>query len=164
MIDIKVSLTIAVPGADMMSEEESSKTSIVEVKDRFGKVIKDKNGKVKTKEIIVPDPAKQDFNVVYVQSENKKTKEPVKFYTRRNKPARQVINMCREAYEHFISSEVPVGFKVPNDFEPVYPVKVMPLRTQAWKVLTVEQRLLWHLERTAKNFNGTVLSYQVLED
>lgn len=92
MNSIKVNLTIYVPGAKMVSEQECSKNS--------------KNKKNAF------DRTKYDVNFLKLRfEENGKFKsETISFLTRKSIPALQNINITDEAYKYYISSEVPPSF------------------------------------------------------
>lgn len=83
MSDIKLSLTITLPGRVMMSEQECSE-----------------------------NPTKNYSNEsVEVYNEVSKRMETVKYKVRNTKPAQQVLNMSSEAYYSFISNSMPYNYK-----------------------------------------------------
>lgn len=127
----------------MFSKEESSKQLTKPVKNKSGKVVR-KNGKVLTKTCTVPDFDKHDSFTLRLKHKGK-VSEQIKVFTRKSKPARQVINMSEEAYQYMISKERPVEFR------------------GTWDALTVYQKLLWHCNRIAAILGGTVESFQVLD-
>ena len=143
MTSTKLSLSILLPGSTMFSEEESSKQLIKPVKNKSGKVVR-KKGKVLTTTITVPDFDKHDSFTLRVEQKGK-TPEQIRVFTRKSRPARQVINMSEEAYQYMISKEQPAEFK------------------GTWNSLTIYQKLLWHCNRIAASLGGTVENFQVLD-
>lgn len=145
MIDIKVSLTILVPGANMISKEESLK-SIQKCVTNKGKQVY-KQGKPLMKEVLVEDLDKHDLNTILISNDKGKIVDRVTFYTRKSVPARRSMNLSREAYDYMVSDMYPEWYKLRN-----------------WKNLTKEQRLAIHLERIAQNFGGEVEDFIVYDD
>lgn len=177
MIDIKVSLTIVVPEATMLSTQECVKQLKKPViSKRTGKQVRDRKGNLVWKYEEVPDLDKLDRHDIKISTINSQEVEVISFYTRKSKPARQVLNISREAYKSFISNEMPPNYHAPKSFVPYMPTRSrndrklgkwvdgMPINIQAWKQLSTEERLKWHLENIAQNFNGRVESYSVFND
>lgn len=173
MNTIKLSLTISVQGADMLSEQECSKQlkkPVIFKKGKYaGKPVL-KNGHPIYKTINVPDFDKHDENIIRVSYKDPETHrtvwEDIHFYTRKCKEVEQVINMTDEAYNYFISKEVPDGYKAPYEFKAdrkLWKKGINPT-TQAWMQLSQEQKLMWHLTRIAEDKHGVVKSYKVFDD
>lgn len=161
MIDIKVNLSIALPGSVMYSKQECFKQLKEVAKYKNGKVIKDKKtGKVKYVTKLVADPEKFDHKVMLLDNGGKEP-ERVTIHTRKCKPARQVLNMSTEAYNYMVSEAIPAGFKAPVG---VKPTKKKSAAQVAWEGMTQEDRLLWHLNETAAALGGTLEDYQVFGD
>ena len=98
---------------------------------------KDKNG----------EPIHYDINTVnFYDTETNKTKT-VKLKTSRCKPCVQTISMSKEAYQYMISNEVP-SFSTKS----------------AWNKMTVEQRLVAHLNETASSLGGKLVDYTIYPD
>lgn len=146
MIDIKVSLTILVPGANMVSKSEALKSTQKQVYNKAGKPVY-KQGKPLMRTVLVEDPEKHDLNSMVITNSKGKVVDRISFYTRKSIPARRSMNISREAYEAMVSEVYPEWYKQRN-----------------WKNLTKEQRLAIHLERIAKNFNGEIEDFIVYED
>lgn len=146
MIDIKVSLTILVPGANMVSKEESLKSTQKQVYNKAGKPVY-KQGKPLMRTVLVEDPEKHDLNSMVITNSKGKVVDRISFYTRKSVPARRSLNISREAYEAMVSEVYPEWYKQRN-----------------WKNLTKEQRLAIHLERIAQNFNGEIEDFIVYDD
>jgi hypothetical protein len=147
MIDIKLSLTILVPGADMIRKAESLKsTQVPVINKKTGKQVF-KQGKPLVKTILVEDPLKHDLNSMFLKDKKGKIVDRITFYTRKSVPARRSLNLSREAYEYMVSEVYPEWYKQRN-----------------WKNLTKEQRLAIHLDRIAANFGGVLEDFIVYDD
>ena len=84
---------------------------------------------------------------IKVGKKTKIKKEKIQFYTRKSIPVLQVINMSEEAYQYMISNEVP-SFSTKS----------------AWNKMTVEQRLVAHLNETASSLGGKLVDYTIYPD
>lgn len=141
--EIKVSLTIELQGSTMLSKEECLKTTqkVIKKKDR-------KTGKVYGKSVmaVVEDWDKMNRHTMKVV--DKGTFSEIVFYTRKSKPARQHVNICKSAYIHMTE-----GNNCPEW-----------CRTSIWGQMSKIQRLEAHMDRIAQDMGGKVLSYKVFED
>lgn len=77
----------------------------------------------------------------------KKEKSSFKDILIKTKPAQQHINMTKQAYLYFISSETPEWAKPEN-----------------WRMLSQRERLERHLTKTCEHFRGKSFTYTILED
>lgn len=143
MDEIKLSLTIALPGSTMLSKEECLKTTqkTVERKTKGGKMYK------KSIKVLVEDETKMDKNTLRISDEKGKNTETITFFTRRSRPASQSINLGRDAYNYMISCEPPAWVK-PKD----------------WQRMSKKERLKNHLTRIAEGLGGKLTSYKVFDD
>lgn len=176
MNDIKVSLTIGLPGRTMFSKQECLKQLTKPVIGKDGKVRKNKAGKTMYKVCTVTDTSKLNFHTLKVCNPNGGGEEVLEFTTRKCKPASQVINICTEAYKDFISGSMPVGYKAPSDFKPYMPVRSyydekrhkyiegLDINVQAWNKASVEARLKWHLNQICESRGGWLEDFTVFED
>ena len=174
MSEVKVNLTIILQGGVMMSEQECSKQlkePILVERGRYkGKVKKDKNGNPMFKVRTVPDPAKTDHHSLKLSYKDEKTRKTVEewvnFSTRRCIPAKQSLNICQEAYDYFISDEVPDGYRAPEDFKPSKKLlhKGYSKTKQAWMAMPEKEKLEWHLNRICAHRNGIMGDYTVFND
>ena len=146
MIDIKMSLTILVPGANMVSKAESLKVTQKQVYNKAGKPVY-KQGKPLMRTVLVEDPEKHDLNSLLITNSKGKVVDRLSFYTRKSVPARRSLNISREAYDYMVSDVYPEWYRQRN-----------------WKNLSREQRLALHLQRIAENFGGQIEDYIVYED
>ena len=142
MADIKVSLTIELPGAKMVSKEECLKTTQVPVL-KHGKPVY-KKGKMLYELKEVEDPDKHDS---YRLTGNlNKEKYSIVFNVRKQETITQVINISTEAYEYFLSNYSAIG------------------SLNHWKRTLPHQRLMMHLEQIAKSLGGKVKKFYVFDD
>lgn len=170
-----------VPGATIMSEQECSKQlrkPVINKRGRYaGKQARDKKGNLLWFFDTVPDLSKYDRHDVRVDSSTKKGEtEILTYYTRKSRDAKQTINMSQEAYNYFISSEVPHGYRAPRSFKPYAPIRShldrktkkwvdgTPIEVQAWRAASIEQRLEWHLNSICASLGGRMASYTVFND
>ena len=138
MDNIKLSLTVLLPGSTMVSTEESVK--------QLKKAYKTKKGKTYYKTVLVPDWDKHDSFTIKVTEGGREV--PIEVFIRKTKSAKQVINMTQEAYDYYISAESPIGFLG---------------GAKAWNKLTRDQKLKWHCINIAKQVGGYVSNIQVLD-
>ena len=143
MSEIKVNLSIVLPGRTLLSKEECLKTTqkVIENKSKNGKVFK------KTINIQVEDWSKMDKHTMKVEAKGEKP-EIITFYTRRSKPALQILNINKEAYEYMIDKNY-------------CPSWVKPSR---WNGMSKKERLESHLQRTVEYLGGISYTYKVLDD
>ncbi len=146
MSEIKVRLTIELPGSKLVSEQECSKQLKVPVKDKNGNFIKNKAGKVIMKLQEVYDPQKTTPNFIPMEDPKTKKSYVIRFFTRKSRSIQQVLNISDTSYEYFISQEAPSNFK------------------GNWKTLSKKARLEWHLDEIAKTIGGKVSCYSIIGD
>lgn len=143
MDNIKLSLSIVLPGRTLWSREESLKPLMKVQFNKNGKPIKDKAGNVVRKEELCEDYSKHESISVTLQ--NGRQEETIKVLVRKCKPAKQVINLTQEAYDEMVSNTKPYGFK------------------GNWQQLSRNQKLKWHCDQIAASLGGTVENFQVME-
>lgn len=143
MDNIKLSLSIILPGSVMWSREESLKPLMKVQFNKNGKPIKDKAGNVVRKEELCEDYSKHESSSITLS--DGKHEETVKILTRKCKPAKQVINLTQEAYDEMVNNTKPYGFK------------------GNWQQLSRNQKLKWHCDQIAASLGGTVENFQVME-
>lgn len=115
MDNIKISLTVILPGSVMVSAEESAKNPL------------------KTTD-------KSEMELFY-----RGKKERLQIFTRKTVPARQVINLTQEAYDNFISDNIPYKFK------------------GVWKGLSDKDKIRWWCQNIANSLGGQVAGIQVFD-
>ena len=74
--------------------------------------------------------------------------EIITFHTRKCKPARQSLNISKEAYEYMIDKDSCPSWSKPSK----------------WAAMSEKERLEAHLQRTVEHLGGTSYTYQVFED
>lgn len=144
MNDVKINLTVIVPGAIIMSEQECSKQlkKVIEKKTKTGKVYK------KTIEVQVEDWDKMDKHTMRVTGPNGSKPETITFYTRKTRPASQSLNISKEAYENMTGKNTCPSWSKPGK----------------WATMSKKERLESHLQRIAEHLGGVSYTYQVFED
>ena len=141
-MEVKVSLTIGLPGAIMWSKEECLKTThkVIEKKTKAGKIYK------KTIKVKVEDWDKMDEHIMRVAGGFKP--QVITFHTRKCIPAAQSLNISKEAYEYMIDKDSCPSWSKPGK----------------WAAMSKKERLEAHLQRTVESLGGTSYTYQVFED
>ena len=141
-MEVKVSLTIELPGAMMWSKEECLKTThkVIKKETKAGKIYK------KTNKVKVEDWDKMDEHIMRVAGVFKT--QVITFHTRKCKPAAQSLNISKEAYEYMIDKDSCPSWSKPSK----------------WAAMSEKERLEAHLQRTVEYLGGTSYTYQVFED
>lgn len=144
MIDIKLNLSIELPGSTMLSKEECLKTTrkVIEKKTKAGKIYK------KTIEVKVEDWDKMEKHSMRVANMGGINPEIITFHTRKCKPATQSLNMSKEAYEYMIDKDSCPSWSKPSK----------------WAAMSEKERLEAHLQRTVEYLGGVSYTYRVFED
>lgn len=144
MNEIKLNLSIELPGSTMLSKEECLKTTrkVIEKKTKAGKIYK------KTIEVKVEDWDKMEKHSMRVANINGTSPEIITFHTRKCKPATQSLNMSKEAYEYMINEDSCSSWSKPGK----------------WTAMSEKERLEAHLQRTVEYLGGISYTYQVFED
>lgn len=140
MNEIKLNLSIVLPGRTLLSKEECLKTT--------QEVVTTKNGKKRTVTKVVEDWDKTDRHTMRVEGAKGSNPEIITFRTRKCSPATQSLNMTKEAYEYMIDKDSCPSWSKPNK----------------WKTMSKKERLEAHLQRTTEHLGGTSYTYQVFED
>lgn len=157
-----------VPGAKPLSEQECSKLltkPVIIKKGKFaGKQAKDKQGNPLYYNEIVPDMSKFNKHVLKLFNKKENKPEVYVYFTRKNRPAKQTINISEEAYNYFISTEVPSSFHIPLELRASLKRSHESFEQQAWKKLSREERLVWHLKTICDSMRGKMESYTVFDD
>lgn len=165
MYNIKVSLTIELPGGTILSKQECLKQLRKPVTNITGKQVIKKGIPQFTTET-VEDWSKCDKHILKVYNKVKKETEYKPYYTRKSIPARQHMDISQEAYESMVSDSYPEGYKAPFGFKPDKELskKGYGLTQQAWMKLSEDEKLMWHFQRIAADLGGEVADYSVLDD
>lgn len=157
-----------VPGAKPLSEQECSKQLtkpvIIKKGKLAGKQAKDKQGNPIYYTEIVPDMSKFDKHVFKLLNKEENKLETYVYFTRKNRPAKQTINISEEAYEYYVSTEVPSSFRIPAELRASLKRSHESFEQQAWKKLSKEERLVWHLKAICDSMGGRMESYTVFDD
>lgn len=149
-----------------MIDFSGNEPTIVDTKplgEPFGKEYYDKKGNLRRGLAIKETPKAGMCDKHFVTKEyfdkklQKKVVKKCVFFTRKCRPAYQVIRVSQEAYEGFID---------PNDCPVWYrPEGLTAKQTTAyWKHFSDEERLDINLNRLAESLNGKLYSYEILSD
>lgn len=146
MVDIKLSLTVTVPGAVPFSKQLCFKNSTIE----------DKKGRPVTIEAPI-EGMTEPFTAwvpMWNKQLNKAESRRTTLHICKRRPAHQTINMSTQAYQYMIDGNYcPEWFYVPGKNA-----------SKEWKSLSQTQRLELHLARVAADLGGEIDSYFVAED
>ena len=144
MSEIKLNLSIELPGSTMLSKDECLKTThkVIEKKTKAGKIYK------KTIKVRVEDKDKMEKHTVRVTDTNGANPEIITFHTRKCKPATQSLNISKEAYEYMIDKDSCPSWS----------------KLGKWAAMSKKERLEAHLQRTVAHLGGISYTYQVFED
>lgn len=139
MSEIKVNLSIVLPGRTMWSKEECLKTTQREIKSK---------GKKRFETVTeVKDWSKLERQHCKVRLKDNRT-ESITYYVRKCKPAAQSLNISKDAYLYYVSKDsMLVGYK---------PAK--------WATMTKKERLEAHLKNICEGLGGKSFTYHVFED
>lgn len=137
MAEPKISLSLLVPGANMLSSQECEKNS----KDNY-----------------------EEFKVTVstVKGIGKKSKEVKKVYTVHTRKSRLIthhINMTNEAYEWMLDT--------PTNSKLAKPLKLNnagDVIKRVWDTLSIHQRLKAHFDLIAHDLKAVTYSYEILKN
>lgn len=147
MAETKLRLSLNVPGAQLLSEQECSK-----------------NPKESYDTTIIP--------VEFYSKKGKLQKENVVVKTRKQRTVKQSLNISKEAYNHMIDPEAApterlnkkVYIKKIVGKKPNGQVIKKTIESTVWAQYQLKQRLEWHLSRIAESLRAVGFTYEVFED
>lgn len=137
MVEPKISLSLLVPGAGMLSSQEC-----------------DKNPKESYDE--------HKILISYTKGKGKYQKEAKKLLvinTRKQKLVTQNINICEEAYYHMLATPTS-----PKLAKPTKTNKNGDVVERVWDTLSVHERLKHHFDQIAYDLRAVSYSYEILGD
>ena len=144
MIDVKISLTVALPGGVMVSKQACLKNA------------KNNNSNLNEKQLETLFTVECcDTHTLFVTND-KREREKIVYHTRKSKPALQVIQLSRDAYNYFVGDEAPAGY-LPD-------LQYSKARDRSWKQALTEFKIVWHLQRIAESLGGQIKEFTVFED
>lgn len=170
MSENKVSLTIVLRGSTMLSKrdclKEVKKPLLVARGKYAGKQAKDKSGNPLFITTLMEDSEKMEHHEIRITDKNNKLVDVIPYSTRGFKPAKQVLQISKEAYNYYISNEVPEGYRFPKEFKANKAAlrRGISIASQAWNTQTPEQKLEWHLRRICESLKGKLGEYTVYTD
>ena len=137
MVEQKISLSLLIPGASMLSSQEC-----------------DKNPKESYNE--------HKMFISFTKGKGKYQKGANKllvFHTRKQKLVTQNINICEEAYHYMLST--------PTSQKLAKPIKINKsgnVVKRVWDTLSVHERLKKHFDQIASDLRAVSYSYEILGD
>lgn len=137
MVEPKVSLSLLVPGAGMLSSQECEKNP-KESYDEHKVLINYTKGKGKNQKV---------------------AKKLLVIQTRKQKLVTQNINICEEAYNHMLSTPTSTKLSKPTKRN-----RAGDVIERVWDTLSVHERLKHHFDLIAYDFRALSYSYEILED
>lgn len=137
MVEPKVSLSLLVPGAGMMSSQECEKNP-KESYDEHKMLISYTKGKGKSQRV---------------------AKKLLVINTRKQKLVSQNISICEEAYHHMLSTPTSHKLAKPTKYN-----KNGEVIERVWDKLTVHERLKYHFDLIAHDLRAVSYSYEILGD
>ena len=137
MVEPKVSLSLLVPGAGMMSSQECEKNP-KESYNEHKMLINFTKGKCKNQ---------------------KEAKKLLVIKTRKQKLVSQNISICEEAYKSMLSTPTSRKFAKPTKVNALGDVI-----ERVWDTMSVNERLKCHFDLIAHDLNAVSYSYEILGD
>lgn len=137
MVELKISLSLLIPGAGMLSSQECDKNP-KENYDENNMLIRVTKGKGK------------------YQKEGKKL---LVIRTRKQKLAIQKLNICEETYKYMLSTPTSVKLSRPTKRN-----KDGDVIERVWDTMSVHERLKKHFDLIAHDFHAVSYSYEILDD
>lgn len=137
MIEPKISLSLLVPGACMLSQQ-AAENKPQESYDKHSMLICYTKGKGKHQKLV---------------------KEKLTFNTRKSRLVTQNINICEEAYNYMLST--PTSQKLAK---PLKVNKSGDVIKRVWDTLNVHERLKHHFDLIAHDLGAVSYSYEILGD
>lgn len=137
MIEPKISLSLLVPGAGMLSSQECDKNpqESYDVHKMFVRYTKRKG------------------------KNQKEVKKVLTVRTRKQKTISHNINICKEAYIYMTKTPTTPKLAKPTKYN-----KQGVVIERVWDTLTLHERLKHHFDQIAHDFNAVSYSYEILDD
>lgn len=137
MLELKVRLSLFVPGANMLSSQECEENP-KENYDEHKIIISYTKGKGKHK---------------------KEVKKPLIIHTRKPKLITQSINICEEAYHYMLATPTSQKFT-----KPIKTNKKGDVIKRVWDTMSIHDRLKHHFDIIAYDLGAVSYSYEILND
>lgn len=147
MTEVKVRLSMSVPGAQMLSEQECSKNP-------------EENYNIK----VIP---------VKIKTKKGKLKKSITIATRKCKLVKQSLNISKEAYDYMTAADQPPTERLAKKLYIYKTVgkqkngkpKKIKLETTAWAhQFNSIKRLDWHMAQIATSLGAVDYQFEILED
>lgn len=148
MVDVKVRLSLSVPGAQLLSSQECEENP----KDCYNTVV---------------------VSIEHTTKKGKKKRENIVIKTRKQRLAKQSINISREGYDYMVDPKSPptqklakkvVISRVVGKRPDGKPIKVTEESTVWAASYSAKQRLEFHLNKVAEHLGAISYTYEILED
>lgn len=148
MTEVKVRLSMSVPGAQMLSSQECDKNP----KDNYN---------VET------------MTVEFITKKGKPHKENITVRTRKRRLVKQSMNISKEAYDYMTAADQPPTERLAKKLFIMKTVgkgkngkpKKVTMETTVWAhQFTPKKRLNWHMARIAESLGAADYEFEVLDD
>lgn len=143
MIETKVRLSMSIPGAQMLSEQECSENP----KENY---------------------QQETITVKYKKKKGKIQKENIVINLRKNRLVKQVLNISKEAYDYMTDPKLPPTDKLARKLYLQKTDKIkgkkITVETTVWANLSPMRKLDWHLANIAKSLGAVDYTFTVLDD
>lgn len=147
MTEIKVRLSMSVPGAQLLSSQECDKNP----KDNYN---------IET------------VTVKFVKKKGKLHKENITVRTRKCRTAKQCLNISKEAYDYMTAADHPPMERLAKKVYITKTVgkgkngkpKKVTTESTVWAQMSPMKRLNWHMARTAESLGAVDYQFEVLDD
>lgn len=147
MTEVKVRLSMSVPGAQMLSSQECDKNP----KDNYN---------VKT---VIAE---------FVTKKGKLYKENIIVRTRKCRLIKQCLNISKEAYNYMTAADQPPTKHLAKKVyltktigkEKNGKLKKVTIESTVWAQMSPMKRLNWHMALTAESFGAVDYKFEVLDD
>lgn len=138
MVEPKISLSLLVPGAGMLSSQECEKNPQESYNEHKMPIKYTKRNKV---------------------SSRKEVKKLIVVKTRKQKMVSQNINICEEAYQSMLHTPTSPKLSKPTKLD-----KNGDVVERVWDTMTVHERLKAHFDQIAHDLGAVSYSYEILGD
>lgn len=146
-MEVKVRLSMSVPGAQMLSSQECDKNP----KENYNV---------------------ESINVSFKTKKGKFHKENILVKTRKQQLIKQSISISKEAYEFMTDASLPPTEKLAKR---IYITKIVErgkgdkpkkvtIQSTLWGQMSLKKRLNWHMARIAENFGAVDYQFEILDD
>lgn len=139
-MEIKVRLSLLIPGAKPISHEECKRNP--------------------------KRSYKSESMVLNYKSGGKNYKETIVIKTRKSQLIKQVIKISKESYDYMVNPNIPPTDKFARKIylKKENKGKKVKVETTTWAEYTPDKRLDWHLSQIADSLGAKGYSFEILDD